>query len=180
MTATAIWYRDPAAAFGRAALHQFVPLRTMNATQQLNSVFRLSIYYAVIMTLLCRSPRYLCVALIVGLLTAAIHEFGARAIDTYVSATGGCVAPTPGNPYMNVTLADLQRRTTRPAACDPRSPAIMAAVDDVDEPFPTDGPYDATVNRWYTMPVTTVPNDQDKFARALYGGRQSNALGSRA
>jgi len=178
-TTTQIWYRDPRAALGRAEAHRFVPLRTMNLTQQLNAVWRLAMYYSVIMTLLTRRSVHLTAAVVASVVTAAVHELAAREMFT-AAAAGLCVPPTPGNPYMNVTLADLERRPKRGPACAPLAAATEQAIDHLDVPPPADGPYDNHGSRFYTMPVTTAVNDQGGFAQALYGGRQSNALGARA
>lgn len=169
---TKIWYRDLSSAFGRDNAHRFIPLRTMSLTQQLNAAFRLSVYYSVLMTLLTRRTSHMTAAVVVAVVTAAVHELSAR--ETFwAGAPDTCVQPSKGNPFMNLTLADLELRPTRTPACPKSKP--------VDKRPPTDGPYDEMKNdRFYTMPVTTAVNDQEGFARALYGGRQSNAPGARA
>ena len=181
MATTKIWYRDLRAAFDKDNAHKFVPLRTMNLTQQLNATFRLAVYYSVVMTLLTRNPGHLTVALIATVITAVINEMASSSYgkESFAGSTR-CVSPKKGNPYMNVTLADLELDPTRPAACDQSAPAVASLVDKLDSAPLTDGPYDRDHSRWYTMPVTTVPNDQGAFAQALYGGKQSNALGARA
>ena len=58
---------------------------------------------------------------------------------------------------------------------------VMGACIWISRWYRSDGPYDEQKNdRFYTMPVTTAANDQEGFARALYGGKQSNAPGARA
>lgn len=186
MAGTAIWYRDPAAAFGRDAAHRFIPLRTMNLTQQLNATFRLALYYSVATTLLTRRTSHMSAALVAAAVTAAVHEASAREGFRLVAAAGGggggCVAPTRGNPYMNVTLADLELRPGRPAACDPLAPAVQAAIRAAEAVPETDDPHDFGRSQapFHTVPSTTVPNDRAAFQHALYGGRQNSAPGSRA
>lgn len=175
---TKIWYRDLKAAFGKDNAHRFVPLRTMNLTQQLNACFRLAVYYSVVTTLLTRNVAHMTVVAIAAVVTIAIHELSGT--ETFSAAGTPCEKPTKGNPYMNVTLADLEKRTLRAAACDPGSDAVKSSIADLDTMPLTDGPYENRGSRWYTMPVTTAANDQDGFARALYGGKQSNAPGARA
>jgi hypothetical protein len=172
-----IWYRDIGDAFGRDNAHKFVPLRTMNLTQQLNATFRLATYYSAAMVLLTRNPGHLTAAVLTAVLTAAIHELAAK--ELFLSRTAEeCVQPTRRNPYMNVSLADRETNPGRGAACDPLAPAVKRRVELMDSAPLTDGPYDSAGSRWYTMPVTTVPNDQEGYARALYGGRQNSAPGS--
>lgn len=174
---TRIWYRDLKSAFGKDNAHRFVPLRTMNLTQQLNACFRLAVYYSVVTTLLTRNVTHMTVAAIAAVITAIVHELSRT--ETFAAAAP-CEKPTKGNPYMNMTLADLEKRTLRAAACDPGSDAVKSTIADLDKMPMTDGPYEDRGNRWYTMPVTTAANDQGGFAQALYGGKQSNAPGARA
>ncbi len=177
--ATRIWYRDPVGAFDRDSAHRFFPQRTMSLTQQLNAVFRLALYYSLIMVLLTRRSAHLTAVLVAALATAALHELSTRE-HFWSDAPARCVAPSKGNPFMNVTVADLERRPARGPACSPLAPATAAVVNTLSERPLTDGPYEEHGSRFYTMPVTTAVNDQEGFAKALYGGRQSNALGARA
>jgi hypothetical protein len=174
---TSIWYRDLKSAFGKDNAHRFVPLRTMNLTQQLNACFRLAVYYSVVTTLLTRNVTHMTVAAIAAVVTAIVHEISR--METF-AADAPCDKPTKGNPYMNMTLADLEKRTLRAAACDPGSDAVKSTIADLDAMPLTDGPYENRGSRFYTMPVTTAANDQSGFAQALYGGKQSNAPGARA
>lgn len=176
---TVIWYRDPAGAFSRDSAPRFVPLRTMNLTQQLNATFRLALYYSLAMTLLTRNVRHLTAAAVVAAITLGVHEYGPEHFGP-ASTPGGCTAPTSGNPYMNVTHSDLATNPRRPAACDPLSAANRRRAAALDAAPLTDGPYEKENSRWYTMPVTTVPNDQGGFAQALYGGTQNALPGRRA
>ena len=184
---TAIWYRDAVAAFDRNNLHKFIPLRTMALTQQLNAVFRLSLYYSVIMVLLTRSPKHFTVALVVAVLTAAIYELSTNERFTAVVAEeeglkSRCTLPTKSNPYMNVSLIDLEVDRDRPPACDVLSPAVKDAIEKSERVPHTDDPHmwGRSQIRFNTMPSTTIPNDQAGFAQWLYGGRQSNVPGARA
>lgn len=79
-----------------------------------------------------------------------------------------CVGPTSDNPFMNVTHADYYR-PDRPAACTAADP----------EPFFRSNLYEneqdvvnsrALRRPFYTLPVTTIPNDQAAFAASLYPG----------
>ncbi len=83
---TKIWYQDPAGAFGRDAL-KFVPLGAMTLTEKLNAVFRLVVYYSVVMTLVTQRGAHLGGALLFALLTAAIHVIWAgRAAARHTAA----------------------------------------------------------------------------------------------
>lgn len=82
----------------------------------------------------------------------------------------GCVAPTEENPFMNAMLTDDRHR---PAAC----PADKNIKKEINTHFNNNlfmDVSDVYNNRnsqreFYTMPSTTIPNDQDSFAKWLYG-----------
>jgi hypothetical protein len=182
--ASEIWYRNPRAAFDRSTAHKFIPLRTMSLTDQLNAVFRLGLYYSLLMVLLTRKSNYLTVALLAGAITAAVHELSSteQFAPADVSFKKRCVSPTKSNPYMNVTLDDLEKRPDRGPACDPLSPGVRQEISASEKIPLTDNPhaFGRSQHPFYTMPSTTIPNAQGEFAKLLYGGRQSNALGARA
>lgn len=187
--AAEIWYRNPATALNLRTAHRFIPLRTMSLTDQLNAVFRLGLYYSVLMVLLSRKASYLSVVLVVGVITAAVNVLSVSGTDEFTpdntlpgSLKRRCTMPTKKNPYMNVTLADLEQNPDRGAACDPLSPGVKEEISNCETLPRTDDPhaFGRSQHPFYTMPCTTVPNDQGKFARLLYGGRQSSALGARA
>lgn len=83
-----------------------------------------------------------------------------------------CTLPTPNNPFMNMTVADLMDNPTRPPACplSKVSEKIDSAFNeaiflpDVDDVFNRRN----STRQFYTTPSTTVPNDQISFAKWLY------------
>lgn len=83
-----------------------------------------------------------------------------------------CQAPTSENPFMNVTMADLMDNTKRPRACS-LSESVETEIDDafgekylpnINDPFNRKH----SQRQFYTMPSTTIPNDQTAFAKFLY------------
>lgn len=139
------------------------------------------------MVLLSRKVGYLTVALVVGIITAAVHELSSKDHFTPDKPADGslkkrCIVPTKRNPYMNVTLEDLEQRPDRGPACDPLSPGVKEEISQSEIIPRTDNPhtFGRSQHPFYTMPCTTIPNAQGEFAKLLYGGRQSNALGARA
>ena len=83
-----------------------------------------------------------------------------------------CQLPTRENPFMNVTMADLMDNADRPSAC-PLSDSVEREIDDAFEkkylPNVNDPFYRKHSQRqFYTMPSTTIPNDQTAFAKFLY------------
>ena len=87
------------------------------------------------------------------------------------------VWPTAENPMTNVALTDYRNRPNRESITkitEPDDPTMKKAIDDafysrifrdVSDVYSTV----ATERNFYTMPVTTIPNDQKAFAEFCYG-----------
>jgi hypothetical protein len=168
-----IWYKDPAAAFGPKELHIFFPTRQMALPQQLNAMLRLCVYWSVAVALITRDPKYLVPIALAAVATFAINEaYVARGSPGAEAFRGGpaCVPPTDSNPHMNVMLSDYTVDPGRAAACDVTDPAVQAAVVDRMPALPQDDPFadGRTDRQFYTMPVTTIPNDQEGYRNFLY------------
>jgi hypothetical protein len=82
-----------------------------------------------------------------------------------------CVKPSLENPFMNALVFDPRNRK---AACNIDSPEKARDI----ERYFNDGLYmsasdifgkNNSQREFYVMPVTTYPNDQDAFAKWLYG-----------
>ena len=89
-----------------------------------------------------------------------------------------CVKPTKNNPFMNPRYTDYKENVNRSEACDIDNVEVQKNIDetfskglfrDVNDVF------DRKTNsrHFYTVPSTTFPNDQDKFAKWLYGNMPS-------
>lgn len=92
-----------------------------------------------------------------------------RILDDSAGAGKWCVSPTKDNPFANVLLSDYVIDPERPRAC----PYDKKAIDnqfyynvyrDVDDIFEKNNGQ----RQFYTMPYTTIPNEQTKFAEWLY------------
>jgi hypothetical protein len=85
-----------------------------------------------------------------------------------------CSSPTKDNPYMNVMMGDFATNPDRFEACDVvnRSDVRERVKDLADSNLYVDSDdiYDRAGSRrmFVTNPSTTIPNDQDGFAKWLY------------
>ena len=114
------WLNDLTTLFNRNNLLEIIPYSNLVLNQKLNSIFRLSIYFSIIMFILKRDYRYLMIMLIVGILTIIIHKTMSKPnVESNLSQdlgfsndsninddAPGCILPTQNNPFMNPTLAD--------------------------------------------------------------------------
>lgn len=92
----------------------------------------------------------------------------------HAKVSNKCQAPSKHNPFMNVLVSDIRYRPHRPAACTRRQRSDIKQ--DVKARF-EDGLYNNVGDAWgttnsqrqfFTMPATTIPNDQGGFAQWLY------------
>lgn len=172
-----IWYRDPLAAFGPESLHKFFPTTQMHLREQLNAAVRFALYYSIALTLVTRRVGAMRIFVAVALLSVGVYEVYQRRealglTDTSHFTQNGapCSRPTPDNPHMNVMLGDYDA-PGRAAACDVTIPLVAAATTAATPPVPSDDPFsEGRMDRqYYTMPNTTIPNDQAGYIDFLYG-----------
>jgi hypothetical protein len=108
--------------------------------------------------------------------SAYVQSFGGDAMPqpTVMRDGAECVGPTRNNPYMNVQPSDYMDDPRRPAACVLTDEDVTRTAEqhakynlyqDVSDLF---GNMTST-RSFYTMPSTTIPNDQGSFASWLYG-----------
>lgn len=81
--------------------------------------------------------------------------------------------PTATNPFMNVLLDEIKYNPTRPAADSVTDTANQVILDDFFRVQWTSDPTDVfgktqSQRQFYTMPSTSIPNDQGSFQNWLY------------
>lgn len=81
--------------------------------------------------------------------------------------------PSAKNPFMNVLIDELQYNPDRPAAAPIGSPLVKATLSDFFKVQWTSDPTDVfgrtqSQRQFYTMPNTSIPNDQGSYANWLY------------
>lgn len=179
------WYQDPfvfLTDFDNAM--KIIPDKSMTVTEQLNAALRFAIGFSIIMLIIRHDVRSLFFAAFVAFVTVIIHTHynktnkDKKHILEHMNIkdhpyNGHCTVPTPNNPFMNVTLVDVTDFPNRPPACNVSDPHVTDKIthhfhkdtyQDIDDVFGRR----SNDRQWYTMPVTTVPNDQNAFANWLY------------
>lgn len=183
-----VWYQNiPDFLLNTKAMIEIIPDKTMSLEQQLNACMRFSLYFSIFVFCLKMDVRILYFPLIVGCITFLIYQnkliedtdkrelFDKLNIvnDKTINNGKTCFMPTPDNPFMNVSLVDMQEFPSRPGACDLSNIKIKDQVQsilddkticDVDDIFQRNSGF----RNFYTNPATTVPNNQDQFAKWLY------------
>ncbi len=189
------WIYDPCILFDANNFYKIIPTSAMTYNQKLNAVTRLLIYLFIIL-LLTPACKYVyvpiaCIIIIVMYYFVKnnndIIKNNNSTKEKFESTDTGslqnnlekssiqnnqtieiCHLPTKNNPFMNITLDDLMNNPSRLKAC---------SIEKINDNLLRDV-FSTTPNNFfgksshqrsfYTMPVTTNPNDQSGFANWLY------------
>lgn len=168
---------DPREIFQTDKLLDFWPTSKQSAKERVNSTTRFIIYASVVMYLINKDPRVFALAILVlaimyYMYTANLISDGkvrpAYAEGRLAGLTRAQVSlPTFDNPMGNVLLTDYSDQPDRPSAA--WYPSVRKEVAyEWSAIHPFERVRDAERN-FYTMPSTTIPNDQTAFAEASFG-----------
>jgi hypothetical protein len=184
MTLQYIWYQNvPEFLVNASTVIEIIPDKSMSLERQLNALFRFSVYFAILVYVIRRDYRIWYFPIIIGCLTFLIYQNKLNTdeskkelfekLNVIENEKKVCYNPTKDNPFMNVSMVDVSDFPNRPEACNISNKVVkdkvQAILDDqmvcsVDDIFKRN----AGFRNFYTTPSTTIPNDQDKFAKWLY------------
>ncbi len=150
---------------------EFYPNKDMSNIEKANALARFGIYYGIIICLLNLDTKWLSVSLIFILLSLWVG------LSENFTTNKSCTKPTLENPYMNFTLGDMITNPFKAPACntdDVRNEEIKLfrtnsiTGETIVNPLDL---YGTNINdrNFYTMPSTTIVNDQNAFANFVYG-----------
>ena len=188
MTTTTIWYLDPRRAFLDAtSMTQIIPDPDASIESQMNAAMRFCVYLGALVAVARNS---IAPALYIWAIGAAVtigiiyhdrsgkHDVAERMAQLRLrrNAKDGeiCSEPTEQNPFMNVLVSDYSQFPERPKACDITDPQVSHDADTIQarnlqrDPKDTYASWTGSARQFYTMPSTTIPNDQSAFANWLY------------
>lgn len=173
------WVDDPVMLVKPARLIEFFPVRDQSTAERFNALSRMILYIGVGVSILEKRTSGLQIAtLLLGVFyllwkTAKNRPPqetpGEVSVESFDVLPPTCTDPSPGNPFMNFVPGDPVDRG--PACTGPGTEQMVTN-------FFEEGLYsDVTENvfmkpgnprSFFTQPVTTLPNDRDKFADWLY------------
>ena len=188
-----VWFDDPQSLSQN--LLSFWPNDKQDVNERVNATTRFIIYISIILFMIQKDSR---VFVLAGVALGVLYAFYISDIminptvrpahaDGRVApslARTVCEAPTLNNPMANVLMSDYTEYPDRPGACYyPKvQNQISRYLDDTFLPDQSLGDRKVTRNqaasRFYSMPATTIPNDQTGFAEAAWGV-QTGAQGCR-
>jgi len=168
---------DPKSVFKSSDLLTFWPTATQTADQRVSATTRFVLYAVCIVYLINRDARIfalggIALAILYYMWTTNMIKDGSlrSAIGDARYSTifrPSATLPTTENSMGNVLLSDYVDNPDRPAAA--WYPSVRGQVQEAwSQIHPFERQRDAERN-FYSMPSTTIPNDQTGFAQAAYG-----------
>lgn len=163
------WLEDPKVLWQSNRVLQFFPTTNMTLNEKLNASMRLGIYMSIVMMLVSSQGLFLFLGIFVALGTIYVKNNYRREVEV-LSMAKTCTLPNVTNPMMNINL--ITDPKNKPKACPP----TKEIKEEVDESFNAKLFRDVgdlygknnSQRQFYTMPSTTIPNDQTSFAKWLY------------
>lgn len=138
----------------------FYPKNSMNNIDKANSIMRFSIYYSLLLILFKIDSSWLTISFLLIFLSIFIGI-----TENFQTQENKCTKPTINNPYMNFTLGDNINNPQRPAACQLDDKTRNEQL----KYFNKNSHKNNNDRNFYTMPSTTIVNDQTGFAKYLFG-----------
>ena len=168
------WYNNLNELIKKDHLSKLIPNKNFTSNENLNTIVRLSILLTLFLVLFTNDINYIVVILSTLIITYFIHGYRENIIIENLEEEMSTVYPTINNPFMNISpdeyLNNLDRKVPKDLLTNKK------LQNEIERSFDHNLYKDASdiFNRnnsqrqFYTMPVTTIPNKQKKFAEWLY------------
>ena len=183
------WTNDVSVLIQKNRLIEFVPTKDMSKDERLNALARLTVYIGIVLMLYLGKAWPLYIPIVGLAFTVFLHKTQPEPVtppkyptnetpktddpNPFIPSTQPeCIPPTLNNPFMNVLQNEYVDNPTRPPACEYEN-----VRDEVESNFHYNLYQDLGDNIWeknnsqrqfFTMPYTTIPNNQGDYARWLY------------
>ena len=187
---TPLWFDKVSILYEKKYLFEITPNKDFDFNRKLNSLLRLSIYYALINYLLDRTKANMFyIPFVVAILT---YILSSRYVETFTTKINtdlmndkkddelieklkeSCKIPTKDNPFMNPEVYDYNTKNVETPSCTSyNNKGVQSNTDklfsstlyrDVNDLFGKSN----SQRQFYTVPGNSIPNAQDKFAKWLY------------
>lgn len=181
-----IWYKDIKHLFTEKNYGNFFPSKEMTFAEQMNSLVRFSLYFTVVVYILQKDATIFMIPVFACLFTYFIYTVDNQNKVTeklYLKDQNWykdpnnpeiCQLPSKNNPFMNVLMSDYALNPTKKKACD----VTRSNIKRQSQKFFDKNLYrsvsdifnkEASDRQWITNPITTIPNDQESFAKWCWG-----------
>lgn len=179
-----IWYEDLPGLFTANNFYVILPLVSLTFEERLNAIVRFFIYLGVILALVRRSANHLFWGISALVITVAVYKYQQetkervqgylkdKRVDVLDNTV--CKRTTVDNPFMNPTVDEYGTKTGYENACPIHNKKVYKRVNDNFHKRlfqECSDIYDkmSSQRQFYTMPNTSIPNDQEGFAQWVYG-----------
>jgi hypothetical protein len=165
---TEVWYNNPGILFEN--LGEFFPTNDLDRIGKINAIARLAIYYMISITLFGLNSQWYSVSIVLLIISYFLGYY--ENFEEVKKTELKCTNPSKNNPFMNFTIGDYMNDVNRPAAC-----SYDKVKNKMREEFRKDiitDPADLwgtniSDRQFFTMPWTTVVNNQSGLGKWLYG-----------
>ena len=189
------WYDDVSVLFEPSKLKKYIPLNSFSKSEKLNAIVRFGFYISILLIVLTFNINYIFIAFFCLILTLLINsneedkkiKNNKKNVENYDNLKQdetftknnikvdnyleNCILPSDDNPFMNVLLTD--KRTRKPACKTIKNNKIKKLMNnkfsqglykDINSVYDREN----SQREFYTMPSTTIPNNQGDLANWLY------------
>jgi len=182
------WALDYKVLFDKNNVANFFPTNEMTTIEKLNAVMRLGIYLSITLYLTSNNYHYFYIMILIGVFTYFIYTTQQDNIELYFNSEGDntqnlvqksiiskdtSVEPTVENPFMNINLItdNKTKKEAPPSWNDEESQKKIENKFDYNLYRDVGDLYGKSNSQrqYYTMPSTTIPNNQTSFAKWCYG-----------
>lgn len=180
------WFEKISILFEKNKLIEFFPTYQMTLVEKLNAITRLGIYLGLVLYFVTKKYLYLYIPIIVGAFTIFIFKTQRKNIELYFNSYDSelnrdnkkilkekkCTKSSINNPFMNINI--ISDDPAKTVACDTWNNQEESKK--VEDNFNYNLYRDVSdlygknnsQRQFYTMPSTTLPNDQTAFAKWCY------------
>jgi len=182
------WFKSPEILFKTNRLTEFFPTPDMSSFEKLNAITRLSLYISLIMYFYSGKYLYLFIFILSLLFTYMLYKNISNineSIDEFKNIDNNnynnnydinYVKPTKNNPFMNITMNDYINNPNRESLINKNIQYDSEISKNIEDKFNINLYRDVndvfqnqnSQRQFYTTAITTIPNNQDKFANWLY------------
>lgn len=178
-----IWYQDVPNFFTLKNYYVILPLQSLTFEEKLNAIARFFIYFGVIMALVRSNTVHLFWGITALVVTVIIYQYHVKTkerVQNYMKSqnvdvidNSVCKRTTVDNPFMNPSVDEYGTKTNYETACPITNQKVYDKINDNfnERLFQDCGDIyskEASQRQFYTVPNTSIPNNQDGFAKWLY------------
>ena len=179
-----IWYEDVPGLFTAKNYYIIIPLQSLTFEEKLNAIVRFFIYFGVILALVMSNATHLLWGILALTITVIVYKYQQntkervqdylkdRNVDVIDNSI--CKRTTVENPFMNPSVDEYGTKVNYETACPIENESVYQKINDNFHKRlfqDCSDIYDkmSSQRQFYTMPNTSVPNDQEGFAQWVYG-----------